>query len=193
YSGTSPVQIPLYDFNTYYIKLNHFSSSECESAASSIKEGKAYDPITFDVDPPDPVAPPVTAAWNTEKSLVVSYKMPAQNLPTYVKIFLTYNGVTKWFEKTVTVSTANASTSSVINRQEFIDSFGESPTGFTAGYVTDMDVYRNENTTQVPISNITTVIKPNPLLGKLTTISVTSSSNGYVVSSNLDNKATGID
>lgn len=193
YSGTSPVQIPLYDFNTYYIKLNHFSSSECESAASSVKEGKAYDPITFDVEPPDPVAPPVTAAWNTEKSLVVSYKMPAQNLPTYVKIFLTYNGVTKWFEKTVTTSTANASTSSVINRQEFIDSFGESPTSFTAGYITDMDVYRNENTTPVPISNITTTIKPNPLLGKLTTISVTSSSNGYVVSSNLDSKATGID
>jgi hypothetical protein len=193
YSGTSPVQIPLYDFNTHYVKLNHFSSSECESVTSSIKEGKAYDPITFDDDPPDPVAPPVTAAWNTEKSLVVSYNMPAQNLPTYVKIFLTYNGETRWFEKTVTTSTPNASTSSVINRQEFIDSFAESPTSFTAGYVTDMDVYRNENTTQVPISNITTVIKPNPLLGKLTTITVAAASNGYVVSSNLDSKATGID
>lgn len=52
YSGTSPVQIPLYDFATRYVKLNHFSSSECESSASSIKEGKAYDPITFDDTPP---------------------------------------------------------------------------------------------------------------------------------------------
>ena len=192
YSGTSPVQIPLYNFNTHYVKINHFSSSECESTTSSIKEGKAYDPITFDDIPPDPVQPPVTAVWNTDKALVVSYKMPAQNLPTYVKIFLTYNGTTKWFEKTVTTSTPSASTSSTINRQEFIDAFGESPTSFTAGYVTDMDVYRNENTTQVPISNITTAVKPNPLLGKTTTISVTGAANAYVVSSNLDSKATGI-
>jgi hypothetical protein len=192
YSGTSPVQIPLYNFNTHYVKINHFSSSECESTTSSIKEGKAYDPIAFDDIPPDPVQPPVTAAWNTDKALVVSYKMPAQNLPTYVKIFLTYNGTTKWFEKTVTTSTANASTSSIINRQEFIDAFGESPNSFTAGYITDMDVYRNENTTQVPISNITTAVKPNPLLGKTTTISVTGAANAYVVSSNLDSKATGI-
>lgn len=192
YSGTSPVQIPLYDFNTYYVKLNHFSSSECESTTSSIKEGKAYDPITFDVDPPDPVAAPVTAAWNTDKALVVSYKMPAQNLPTYVKIFLTYNGVTRWFEKTVTTSTANASTYSIINRQEFIDAFGELPNSFTAGYITDMDVYRNENTTQVLISNISTVIKPNPLEGITATISVSATANGYIVSSNLNSKATGI-
>lgn len=192
YSGTSPVQIPLYDFNTYYIKLNHFSSSECESTSSSIKEGKAYDPITFDVDPPDPVATPVTAAWNTDKALVVSYKMPAQNLPTYIKIFLTYNGTTKWFEKTVTTSTANASTSSIINRQEFIDTFGELPSSFSAGYITDMDVYRNENTTQVLISNITTAVKPNPLQGITATISVSATANGYVVSSNLNSKATGI-
>lgn len=192
YSGTSPIQIPIYNLNTHYVKLNHFSSSECESAASSIKEGKAYDSISFDDIPPDPVEQPVTATWNTEKSLVISYKMPAQNLPTYVKIFLTYNGTTKWFEKTVTTSTPSASTSSTINRQEFIDAFGESPTSFTAGYVTDMDVYRNENTTQVPISNITTAVKPNPLLGKITTISVTGAANAYVVSSNLDSKATGI-
>lgn len=192
YSGTSPVQIPLYNFNTHYVKINHFSSSECESTTSSIKEGKAYDPITFDDIPPDPVQPPVTAQWNNEKSLVVSYSMPAQNLPTYVKIFLTYNGDTKWFEKTVTTSTPSAATSSTINRQEFIDAFGESPTSFTAGYITDMDVYRNENTTQVPISNITTAVKPNPLLGKTTTISVTGAANAYVVSSNLDSKATGI-
>ena len=52
YSGNSPVQIPLYDFATRYVKINHFSSSECESLSSSIKEGKAYDPITFDGDPP---------------------------------------------------------------------------------------------------------------------------------------------
>jgi len=192
YSGTSSVQIPLYNFATHYIKLNHFSSSECESSDSSIKEGKAYDPITFDDIPPDPVEQPVTAAWNIEKSLVVSYKMPAQNLPTYVKIFLTYNGVTKFFEKIVTTSTAGASTSSTINRQEFIDAFGESPSGFSQGYVTDMDLYRNENTTPVPISNITTAVKPNPLLGKTTTISVTGAANAYVVSSNLDSKATGI-
>lgn len=192
YSGTSPVQIPLYNFNTHYVKINHFSSSECESTTSSIKEGKAYDPITFDDIPPDPVQPPATAQWNNEKSLVVSYSMPAQNLPTYVKIFLTYNGDTKWFEKTVTTSTPSAATSSTINRQEFIDAFGESPTSFTAGYITDMDVYRNENTTQVPISNITTAVKPNPLLGKTTTISVTGAANAYVVSSNLDSKATGI-
>lgn len=192
YSGTSPVQIPLYDFNTRYVYLRHFSSSECESVSSSIKEGKAYDPITFDDIPPDPVAPPVTAVWNTEKSLVVSYSMPAQNLPTYVKIFLTYDGETKWFEKVVTTSTPSASTSSTINRQELIDAFGESPTSFTAGYITDMDVYRNENTTQVPISNIATAVKPNPLLGKTTTIFVTGAANAYVVSSNLDSKATGI-
>lgn len=52
YSGNSPVQIPLYDFSTRYVRINHFSSSECESLSSSIKEGKAYDPITFDGDPP---------------------------------------------------------------------------------------------------------------------------------------------
>lgn len=192
YSGYSPIQIPLYNFNTHYVKIAHFSYSECESVFSSIKEGKAYDPITFDDDPPDPVEPPVTAEWNTDKALVVSYNMPAQNLPTYVKIFLTYNGVTKWFEKTVTTSTPSASTSSIINRQEFIDAFGESPNSFSAGYVTDMDVYRNENTTQVPISNITSVVKPNPLLGIVTTISVTGAANAYVVSSNLNPKATGI-
>lgn len=192
YSGYSPVQIPLYNFNTHYVKIAHFSYSECESVFSSIKQGKAYDPITFDEDPPDPVQPPVTAEWNTDKALVVSYSMPAQNLPTYVKIFLTYNGVTKWFEKTVTTSTPSAATSSIINRQEFIDAFGESPNSFSAGYVTDMDVYRNENTTQVPISNITSVVKPNPLLGIVTTISVTGAANAYVVSSNLNPKATGI-
>lgn len=192
YSGTSPVQVPLYNFNTHYVKINHFSSSECESTASSIKEGKAYDPITFDDIPPDPVQPPVTAVWNNEKALVVSYSMPAENLPTYVKIFLTYGGETKWFEKVVTTSTPSAATSSTINRQEFIDAFGESPTNFSAGYITDMDVYRNENVTQVPISNIATSVKPNPLQGKTTTISVTGAANAYVVSSNLDSKATGI-
>lgn len=192
YSGTSPVQIPLYNFNTHYVKIAHFSYSECESPFSSIKEGKAYDPITFDDIPPDPVEPPVTAEWNTDKALVVSYSMPGQNLPVYVKIFLTYNSVEKWFEKTVTTSTPGAVTSSTINRQEFIDAFGEAPSSFTEGYITDMDVYRNENTTEVPISNITSAVKPNPLFGITTTISVTGAANAYVVSSNLNAKATGI-
>ena len=57
---------------------------------------------------------------------------------------------------------------------------------------TDLDIYRNENTTQVTIDGLATAVKPNPLSGTTTTISVTALSNGYSVSSNLNSSATGI-
>ena len=190
YTGFGPASITLDTLNTVYVKINHLSDSGCESIDSPVVEGKAFDPFEFDNTPPDPVINP-SASWSGT-DLIISFTMPAQNVPTYVKVHLTSSGSTEYFEKTVSGSAASANTSVKISRTEFIDGFGFSPSSFTGGYVTDLDIYRNENITQVNISNITSVVKPNPLAGKTTTISVTSMANGYVVSSNLDSKATGI-
>jgi hypothetical protein len=194
YTGFGPASITLDTFADVYVKLNHLSDSNCLSLDSSVKTGKAFDTIEFDNTPPDPVINP-SAAWDLNRDLIVSFTMPADSkkLPSYVKVHLTYNGETEYFEKTVNSTTANAFTSVKITRNEIIDGFGANPTSFTSGYVTDLDIYRNENTTQVNIANLATAVRPNPLSGILTTINVSSTANGYIVSSNFHPKATGID
>jgi hypothetical protein len=194
YTGIGPASITLDTINEVYVKLNHLSYSACESLNSSIKTGKIFDTIEFDNTPPDPVVNP-SAAWDSNRDLIVSFTMPAdpKKLPTYVKVHLTYSGGTEYFEKTVTSTTASQATSVKITRNEIIDGFAANPTSFTSGYVTDLDVYRNENTTQVNIANLATAVRPNPLNGILTTINVSSTANGYIVSSNFHSKATGID
>ena len=190
YTGIGPASITLDTLATVYVKLNHLSYSDCESLNSSIKEAKAFDPFEFDDTPPDPIVNP-SAAWSGS-DLIVSFSMPATNIPTYVKFHLTSSGQTEYFEKTISGVSAGASTSVKISREEMIEGFGFSPLSFTGGYATDLDIYRNENFTQVSISGISTIVKPNLLQGITTTISVTGLSNGYVVSSNLNAKATGI-
>ena len=189
YTGFGPASIPLYTLNTVYVKLNHLSDSGCQSVDSPVVEGKAYDQIVFDDLPPDPVVSP-SAAWNV-RDLDVSFTMPALNLPSYVIVHLTSGSKTRSFEYPVAAA-ASAITSVKITRSKLIDAFGDSPSSFSAGYVTDLDIYRNENTTQVAISGLATAVKPNPLSGITTTISVTALSNGYSVSSNLNASATGI-
>lgn len=189
YTGFGPASIPLYTLNTVYVKLNHLSDSGCQSVDSPVVEGKAYDQIVFDDLPPDPVVSP-SAAWNV-RDLDVSFTMPALNLPSYVIVHLTSGSKTRSFEYPVAAA-ASATTSVKITRSKLIDAFGDSPSSFSAGYVTDLDIYRNENTTQVAISGLATAVKPNPLSGITTTISVTALSNGYSVSSNLNASATGI-
>ena len=189
YTGFGPASITLYTLNTVYVKLNHLSDSGCQSVDSAIVEAKAYDQIVFDDLPPDPVINPL-AAWNV-RDLDVSFTMPAINLPSYVKVHLISGTKTRSFEYPVSAA-ASASTSVKITRAKLIESFGESPSSFSSGYVTDLDIYRNENTTQVAISNIATQVKPNPLTGIITTISVTPAANGYTVSSNFNSAATGI-
>lgn len=190
YTGLGPASITLDTLATVYVKLNHLSYSDCESLSSSIKEATAFDPIQFDDTPPDPVINP-SAVWNS-KDLDVSFTTPAINLPTYVKVFLTSSGVTRYFEKTVSGISASTVTTVKITRTELIDAFGLSPSSFTAGYITDLDIYRNENLTQIAISGIASIVKPNLLSTINTTISVSSTSNGYIVSSNLNSNATGI-
>lgn len=189
YTGFGPASITLYTLNTVYVKLNHLSDSGCQSVDSAIVEAKAYDQIVFDDLPPDPVINP-SAAWNV-RDLDVSFTMPALNLPSYVIVHLTSGTKTKSFEYPVSAA-ASATTSVKITRSKLIDAFGDSPSSFSGGYVTDLDIYRNENTTQVAISGLSTAVKPNPLSGITTTISVTALSNGYSVSSNLNASATGI-
>ncbi|NBP57955.1 hypothetical protein EBU71_15740, partial [bacterium] len=193
YTGFGPASITLDTLNTVYVKLNHLSDSGCESIDSEIATGKAFDTIEFDNTPPDPVTN-ASGIWSGQ-DLIVSFTMPtdAKKLPSYVKIHLASAGSTEYFEKTVSGISAGATTSVKITRNEFIDGFGFSPLTFSSGYITDLDIYRNENTTQVPIANILTITKPNPLADKVTVISVTGSANGYIVSSNLDSKATGIE
>lgn len=190
YTGIGPASITLDTLATVYVKLNHLSYSDCESLSSSVKEAKAFDPFEFDDTPPDPIVNP-SVAWSGS-DLIVSFSMPATNIPTYVKFHLTSSGQTEYFEKTISGVSAGASTSVKISREEMIEGFGFSPLSFTGGYATDLDIYRNENFTQVSISGISTIVKPNLLQGITTTISVTGLSNGYVVSSNLNAKATGI-
>jgi len=189
YTGFGPASITLYTLNTVYVKLNHLSDSGCQSVDSAIVEAKAYDQIVFDDLPPDSVINP-SAAWNV-RDLDVSFTMPALNLPSYVIVHLTSGTKTKSFEYPVSAA-ASATTSVKITRSKLIDAFGDSPSSFSSGYVTDLDIYRNENTTQVAISGLSTAVKPNTLSGIPTTISVTALSNGYSVSSNLNASATGI-
>lgn len=189
YTGFGPASIPLYTLNTVYVKVNHLSDSGCQSIDSPVVEGKAYDQIVFDDVPPDPVINP-SAAWNV-RDLDVSFTMPALNLPSYVIVHLTSGSKTRSFEYPVAAA-ASATTLVKITRSKLIDAFGSSPSSFSSGYVTDLDIYRNENTTQVTISGLATAVKPNPISGIITTISVTALSNGYSVSSNLNSSATGI-
>ena len=190
YTGFGPASITLDTLNPVYIKLNHLSDSGCQSMDSQVVQAKAYDQVPIDDVPPDPVINPL-AAWNA-RNLYISFTMPAANLPSHVIVHLTSGGQTRKFERPVSGLVASASTSVEITRNQLIDSFGNSPSSFSGGYVTDIDIYRNENTTQVPISNIATQVKPNSLLGKVTIISVDPSANGYIVSSNFDSVATGI-
>jgi hypothetical protein len=144
YTGIGPASIILDTLATVYVKLNHLSYSDCESLSSSVKEAKAFDPIQFDDTPPDPVVNP-SAVWNA-RDLDVSFTMPAINIPTYVKVHLLFDNKTKYIEKTVSGVAASAATTVKITRAEIIDAFGSSPSSFTSGYITDMDIYINENT-----------------------------------------------
>ena len=144
-----------------------------------------------DETPPDSVISP-SASWSGS-NLIISFTMPAQNVPTDVKVFLTHSTETRRFDKSILTTTASASTSITITRSDLIDAYGTSPLSFSAGYVTSLDFYRNENLTEVSISNISTIVKPNLIGDKTTAISVDPSSNGYIVSSNFDVDATGIE
>ena len=189
YTGFGPASIPLYTLNTVYVKLNHLSDSGCQSIDSAVVEGKAYDQIVFDDLPPDSIINP-SAAWNV-RDLDVSFTMPALNLPSYVIVHLTSGTKTRSFEYPISAA-ASSATSVKITRSKIIDAFGDSPSSFSSGYVTDLDIYRNENLTQVSISGLSTAVKPNLLSGITTTISVTPLANGYSVSSTLNSNATGI-
>lgn len=187
---SSALSLDLDSFAIHEFKIQHFGDTGDTSAESSIKEGKAIDQIEFDTTPPDPVVSP-SAAWsNTD--FVISFTMPSKELPSYVKVYLTANGETGYIEKTVSSTTANQATSVTLYRQNIIDAFGFSPSSFTAGYVTDLDIYRNENSTQVSISGLATATKPNLLSGITTTIAVNPMANGYSVYSTLNSNATGI-
>jgi hypothetical protein len=193
YSGTSPAikgtELDANPFAKKIIKIRHVGKFGCYSNFSLEKTVSPVDSISFDDTPPDPVTN-ASAAWNV-RDLDVSFTIPAINLPSYVKVHLTSGTKTRSFEYPVSVA-ASTSTSVKITRSKLIESFGESPSSFSSGYITDLDIYRNENTTQVSISGLATAVKPNPLSGIPTTISVTALSNGYSVSSNLNANATGI-
>lgn len=189
YEGKGPATLKFDDFNLKYIKIQHLSYGTCSGVASSVKSIKAFDSLESDKLPPDPIVNPV-GSWSG-RNLVVSFDMPAANPPTSVKVFLTYSGNTKHFEKYLDVTTG--STSVTITENEIIGQFAASPSSFTSGYVTDLDIYRNENFTQVPITGLSSVTKPNFLSGITTTISVSPMANGYVVSSTFNKSATGIE
>jgi hypothetical protein len=144
-----------------------------------------------DETPPDSIISP-TASWSNS-DLIISFTMPAQNLPTDVKIFLTYSEESRMFDKTILTKAPSANTSVKITRSDLIDAYGTNPLSFDSGYVTSLDFYKNENLTQVDISNISSIVKPNLIGDKTTTISVDPSSNGYIVSSDFDDDATGIE
>ena len=187
---SSALSIDLNSFALHEFKIQHFGETGDTTAESSVKEGKAIDQVEFDTTPPDPVVSP-SAAWSST-DFVISFTMPSKELPSYVKVYLTSDGVTRYIEKTVSSTTANQATSVTLYRQNIIDAFGFSPSSFTAGYVTDLDIYRNENLTQVSISGLATATKPNLLSGVTTTITVTPLANGYSVYSTLNSNATGI-
>ena len=188
--ASSALSIDLDSFALYEFKIQHFGDTGDTTAESSIKEQKATDQIIFDTTPPDPIVSP-SGAWSST-DFVISFTMPTKELPSYVKVYLTAGGLTRYIEKTVSSTTASQATSVTLFRQNLIDAFGFSPSSFTAGYVTDLDIYRNENLTQVSISGLSTAVKPNLLSGITTTISVTPLANGYSVSSTLNSNATGI-
>jgi len=52
YTGFGPASIVLDTLAEVYVKVNHLSDSGCQSIDSSVKTGKAFDPIQFDDDPP---------------------------------------------------------------------------------------------------------------------------------------------
>jgi len=187
---SSALSIDLNSFALHEFKIQHSGETGDTTAESSVKEGKAIDQVEFDTTPPDPVVSP-SAAWSST-DFIVSFTMPSKELPSYVKVYLTSGGVTRYIEKTVSSTTASQATSVTLYRQNLIDAFGFSPSSFTAGYVTDLDIYRNENLTQVSISGLATATKPNLLSGVTTTITVTPLANGYSVNSTLNSNATGI-
>jgi hypothetical protein len=124
-----------------------------------VVEGKIFDPIQFDNTPPDEVINP-SATWSAG-DLIVSFKLPAdlRQLPTTVRVHLTSTGVSRYFEKSVSGLVASSSATVVISRLDLINTFGFLPLTFSDGYITTLDVYRNENKTQVPILGIKTLIK----------------------------------
>jgi hypothetical protein len=152
YTGFGPALITLTTLANVYVKVKHLSFSGCESIDSTVVQGKAFDPITFNRTPPNPVINP-SATWSG-KDLIISFRMPANNLPTHIKVYLSSSGTLRHFEKAVSGAAASTQTSVRITRDEFIDSYGFYPSTFAIGYVTNIDIYRNENKTQVPITGL---------------------------------------
>jgi len=199
-SGATWVDQGSYTSNPVYVPTTNSLPRQVRARFSRVRGGyTGYSNIVSvtpdkidqtDETPPDSIVNP-TAAWSGS-NLVVSFAMPAQNVPTDVEIYLTYSGLTKRFEKLIPTSTPSANTSVTIFKTEITDAWGADPLSFSAGYVTALDFYRNKNTTQVNISNISSAVKSNALSGQITTISVSGSANGYVVSSNFHAAATGI-
>ena len=199
-SGTTWADQGSYTSNPVYVPTTNSLPRQVRARFSRVRGGyTGYSNIVSvtpdkidqtDETPPDSIVNP-TAAWSGS-NLVVSFAMPAQNVPTDVEIYLTYSGLTKRFEKLIPTSTPSANTSVTIFKTEITDAWGADPLSFSAGYVTALDFYRNKNTTQVNISNISSAVKSNALSGQITTISVSGSANGYVVSSNFHAAATGI-
>jgi hypothetical protein len=199
-SGATWVDQGSYTSNPVYVPTTNSLTRQVRARFSRVRGGyTGYSNIVSvtpdkidqtDETPPDSIVSP-TVAWSGS-NLVVSFAMPAQNVPTDVEVYLTYSGLTKRFEKTIPTSTPSANTSVTIFKTEITDAWGADPLSFSAGYVTALDFYRNRNATQVNISNISSVVKSNALSGQITTISVSGAANGYVVSSNFHSAATGI-
>lgn len=120
---------------------------------------KILDPIQFDNTPPDEVINP-SATWNAG-DLIVLFKLPTdpRRLPTNVKVHLTSTGVSRYFEKSVSGLVASSSATVVISRLDLINTFGFLPLTFSDGHITTLDIYRNENKTQVPILGIKTLTR----------------------------------
>ena len=52
YSGIGPATIKVTTFATNYVKIKHFSASDCSTAFSATKTVAAYDPVVTDTTPP---------------------------------------------------------------------------------------------------------------------------------------------
>jgi hypothetical protein len=52
YAGIGPATIKVATLAVNYVKIKHFSASGCSTSFSTVKQITAYDPISFDDDPP---------------------------------------------------------------------------------------------------------------------------------------------
>lgn len=172
-SGLSPIQVPLDGLGTYYFKLSHVSKSECESLDSDIKEGKAFDPLTFDEDPPNEITIN-SVVWDVN-DIKINATMPATKPPSRLRIFLTNGTNTGFFDKFPSSSTGSIVIK--ITESELYNTFAEYFTSFD-GLAKGVDEYENMS------AGVTFTVgeKTNPLTGIVPTAVVTAVGNGYTVS-----------